>query len=251
MTGGPDRFAEPDIFAVIDGTWPAARLWRDGVWTLREGRGGGSRVSAATLSGPPEAAAQPDAIAAAEAAMRGIGQHPIFMIRPGEQTLDAALAARGYARVDPVIAYACPVAQLTDLDLPRVRVFHIWEPLAIMYDIWRAGGIGPARWAVMDRAPGPKTGLLARFNDKPGGAGFVAIHQGAAMVHALEILPHQRRQGLGQWMMRGAAFWARDNGADWLTVMCTEANAGANGLYSSLGMREVARYHYRRAPEED
>lgn len=231
-----------DWFAVIDGTWPAARITRAGPFRLREGRGGGQRVSAASAEGPFTEAD----IDAAEAAMRDMGQPRIFMIRPGEDALDAALAARGYPVVDPVNIHACPSAQLTDIPIPRVTVFALWEPLAIMREIWAQGGIGPRRLAVMERAPGPKTGLLARHRDKPGGVGFVAIHAGTAMVHAVEILPHQRRQGLGRWMMRAAAFWAVENGADTLSVICLQANTAANGLYAALGMEVVGAYHYRR-----
>lgn len=232
--------------ALIDGTWPAARFLSAGPFTLREGQGGGSRVSAATAEGPVTEAD----IDAAEAGMRALGQVPIFMLREGENDLDARLAARGYEMFDPVNAWACPVAQLTGIPLPPVTIFPIWPPLAIMREIWAAGGIGPARLAVMDRARGPKTALLARFNEKPGGVAFVAIHEGTAMLHALEILPHQRRQGLGKWMMRGAAFWAADHGAHTLSVVCTRANAGANALYSSLGMKIVGQYHYRRPAKE-
>lgn len=233
-----------NLTALLDGTWPAARYQSCGPFTLRTGLGGGSRVSAATTEGPVCGAE----IDAAEAAMRGMGQVPIFMIRPGDAALDAQLAARGHDLFDPVTAYGCPVARLTDIALPRVTVFSIWEPLAIMREIWASGGIGPARLAVMARASGPKTGLLARQNEKPGGAAFVAIHGRVAMLHALEILAHQRRQGLGRWMLRAAAFWAAENGADTLAVACTRANVGANALYSSLGMSQVGQYHYRRAP---
>ncbi len=236
-----------DLFEVIDGTWPAARFIRHDPWMLRAGEGGGSRVSAATAEG----LIRDSDIPAAEAGMRELGQDPLFMIRPGDEALDAMLEARGYTVADPVIAYSCPVEHLTDIALPQVRVLHVWEPLAIMCEIWEAGGIGPARLAVMKRVHGPKTGLLGRFRDKPGGTGFVAMHQGTAMVHALEILPHQRKQGLGGWMMRGAALWAQAQGADTLSVMCTKANIGANALYSRLGMCVVGEYYYRRAPQEE
>jgi GNAT superfamily N-acetyltransferase len=235
-----------DIFAVIDGTWPAARVESCGPWTLRGGQGGGNRVSAATLEGPFVA----DDLTLAEDEMRTLGQEPLFMVRPAEATLDTALEARGYAIRDGVVIYTCPVERLTDLALPRVTVFTIWQPLAIMREIWATGGIGPARLAVMERAKGPKAGLLARYNDKPGGAGFVAIHDGIAMVHALEILPHQRGQGLGGWMMRGAALWAAEQGAHTMSAICTCDNVGANALYTSLGMDAVGQYHYRYLPSE-
>lgn len=229
------------LFDVIDGTWPAARYIEQGPWLLREGQGGGSRVSAASAQGPVDEAD----IAAAEAAMRDMGQTPLFMVRPGEEALDALLETRGYAVKDPVWAYACPVEALTDIPIPRVTILQVWEPLAIMREIWAAGGIGPERLEVMARVKGPRTGLLARYNDKPGGTAFVAIHEGVAMLHALEILPHQRQQGLGKWMMRGAAHWAAAQGAHTLSVVCTKANDGANALYSGLGMSVVGEYHYR------
>ncbi|MFD3188689.1 GNAT family N-acetyltransferase [Sedimentitalea sp. HM32M-2] len=229
---------------VIDATWPAFSTRRDGVWTLREGRGGGSRVSAATVTEGNTQVSLQD-IAAAETAMRAMGQMPLFMIRPGEEALDRQLTQRGYARKDPVTIYACPPAQLTDVPLPRVTVLNVWEPLAIMREIWAASGIGPERLDIMYRAEEPKTGLLGRHRDKPAGAAFVALHGNVAMVHAVEILPHQRRAGMGRWTMRGAAIWAAQQGADTLSVMCTEQNVAANALYTSLGMQPVGQYHYR------
>ncbi len=186
--------------------------------------------------------------------MRDLGQSPLFMIRtgihPGDEHLDQMLESRGYVVKDPVVIYACPVAHLTDIPIPRLTVFTIWEPLAISREIWAAGGIGPERVAVMERARGPKTTLLLRHREKPGGTAYAAIHDGIAMVHAVEILPHQRKQGLGGWVMRAAAFWAADHGANCISVMCTRANTGANALYTSLGMPVVGQYHYRLLPSE-
>ena len=115
-----------------------------------------------------------------------------------------------------------------------------------MRDIWAAGGIGPARVEVMARAPGPKTSIFGRSNNRPAGAGFVALHEGIAMVHALEVLARHRREGLGRYMMQQAAFWAADRGATHMSVICTAANVSANALYTSLGFTLVGQYHYRR-----
>lgn len=229
--------------AIVDGTWPAARYERLGPFQLRQGRGGGSRVSAASALGP---ATEAD-IDAAEAAMQAMGQKRLFCLRPMDKALDTQLAAREYDILDPVNIYACPVDRLTDIPIPRVTVFTIWEPLAIMREIWAQGGIGPERIAVMNRAKGPKTGFLLRRNDQPAGTSFAALHDGIAMVHALEVLPEHRRQGLGAWAMRAAAFWAQENGAKTLSVICTKANDGANGLYHALGMEIVDEYHYRQS----
>ena len=228
------------LYAVTEATWPPARAWREGPWTLRDGAGGGKRVSAATAAGPVTEGDIP----AAEAAMRGMGQTPLFMIRQGEAALDALLAARGYARIDEVVLYAAPIELLTDKPLPRVTAFTIWEPLAIMTEIWAAGGVGPARLAVMARAQ-VKTGILARWNEKPAGVAFAGVHDGVTMVHAVEVVAHQRRQGVAEWMMRAAAFWGTAEGATHLAVLCVTENTAANALYTKLGFAEAGRYHYR------
>lgn len=232
------------LYAVTEATWPPADRTPAGPWMLRNGAGGGKRVSAATAEGEWGT----DDVAAAEAAMRLLGQDALFMIREGDDALDAALAARGYEIIDPVNLWLCPIDLLTDVAVPRVTAFAIWEPLAIMRDIWEAGGIGPARLAVMDRAEVPKTGIFGRISDKPAGTGYCAISQGIAMVHALEIAKAHRRKGMGVWLMRQAAHWAKANGADWMSVICTQVNGGANGLYASLGMQVVGQYHYRILP---
>jgi GNAT superfamily N-acetyltransferase len=228
------------LFDAIDGTWPAAAKTMIGPFTIRDGQGGGKRVSAATAQGP---ATRAD-IMAAEAAMRARAQSPLFMIRDTDAALDAALAARGYQIIDPTNGYAAPTAMLTDIAVPPVTAFAIWEPLAIMAEIWAKGGIGPQRLDVMARAQ-VKTGLLARWNEKPAGAAFVAVHDGIAMVHAVEVLEHQRRQGVAQWIMRRAAFWARDHGADTVSVLTTASNGAANALYQHLGFMPAGGYHYR------
>lgn len=238
----------PDIQAlydVLDATWPAAHTTELGPWLIREGQGGGQRVSAATARQPVKADELQDAIVDAEAAMDALGQPRLFMIRRGDDPLDTALDERGYAIHDPVNAYLAPVAPLAAERPPRVTALLAWEPLAIMLDIWAAGGIDPGRIAVMHRAPEPKTGLIGRLNDHPAAAGFCAIHDGIAMIHALEVLPHQRNQKMGRYAVREFAHWAEQHGASHISLMVTQANTAANALYTSLGMGIVGEYHYR------
>ena len=231
------------FYAAIDGTWPAATKHNIGHWVIRDGQGGGKRASAATGDGTGD-------VAQAERAMRALKQTPLFMIRAEDGVLDAALHARGYQIIAPTHGYATPVETLTDIPIPRVTAFAIWEPLAIMEEIWAKGGIGRARMNIMARARA-KTGILARWNEKPAGVGFVAIHEGIAMVHAVEVLEHQRRQGVAQWIMRRAAFWARDNGAHTLAVLTTASNGPANARFQRLGFDPAPGYHYRILPTKD
>ncbi|EBA13719.1 GNAT family N-acetyltransferase [Roseobacter sp. CCS2] len=233
------------LYAVIDGTWPSSAKQALGPWTIRIDSGGGNRVSAATAELPITDADIP----VAEDAMREASQTPLFMIREGEDDLDHHLEARGYVIKDPTNLYAAPVADIAINRPPPVTSFEVWPPLAAQAEIWAQGGIGTGRLAVMDRAREPKTTLLGRLNDRPAGTGYVGIAADCAMIHALEISEGHRRQGLARHLTRAAAFWAQDNGADYLTLVTTQANIGANTLYSSLGMTLVGQYHYRTLPE--
>jgi len=228
------------LLTVMEATWGPASTQRLGPWTVRNGLGGGKRVSATTAEGDW----QDTDIPQAEAAMTALNQPALFLIREGDGLLDQALMARGYRIVDPVVAYAAPLATLPQAPDPMTTFPH-WPPMAIAADLWAEGGIGPARLAVMERVQGPKTVILGRAQDRAAGTAFVAIHQNIAMLHALEVTPSQRRQGSAHNILRAAAAWAQQNGADTLSLVVTVANDPARRLYASLGMQAVGQYHYR------
>ena len=230
-----------DIHAVMQVTWPPAATTHTGPWTIRDGRGGGKRVSAATASAPVSTSD----IALAESAMAALNQASLFMIRAQDADLDHMLATRGYAILDPVNLYCCPINTLTDTPPAKMSAFTIWPPLAIMHELWAQSGIGPARTAVMNRTRGAKCAILARIKSRPAGAAFVAVHRQIAMIHAIEVTKSLRRNGAGINIMRAAARWAQDQGAHYFSVLVTDANAAAKALYSKSGMTVVGHYHYR------
>lgn len=231
------------VFRAIEATWPPAAVQDGDGFRLRRGDGGGQRVSAATALGDPTEAQ----VDGAARWMQAQSQKALFQLRPGEDALDALLAARGYQKRDETVMYHAPIALLTDIPIPRVTAFSIWEPLAIMNEIWATDGIGPSRRAVMARAA-VKTGIFARQNEQPAGAAFAAMSGDVCMVHGVVVLPEHRRQGAAQWMMRRAAFWAAEQGATHMTVLCVAENIPANALYQALGFVETGRYHYRVLP---
>jgi len=229
----------PDaLFAALEGTWPALSHKSVAGWTIRDGAGGGKRVSAATT------ADEGASIAKAESAMRALSQAPLFMLRADQSVLHDRLAACGYRCVDPSVIYAAPVAAIAQ-EPPAISLYPVWPPLAIMRSIWADGGIGPARAQVMARVRGPKAGLIARSQDRAAGAAFCAVHGDIAMVHAVEVSPALRRKGVARNIVQGAAFWAQAQGAHWLALAVTEANQPARALYDALGMQVVAQYSYR------
>ncbi len=229
------------IAVAMEATWPPAATRRLGPWLLRDGKSGGKRVSAATLEG----AFDPGAIAQAETAMHAAGTPPLFQLRPGQDALDAALAERGYAMLDPVTVYFAALVDWRHDAPPPMTTFPHWPPLGIATDLWASGGIGLARLAVMHRVRGPKCAILARTADRAAGVAFVAVHDQVAILHALEVAPSLRRRGSAGHILRAAAIWAREQGATELALAVTTGNAAAIALYASFGMRVVGHYHYR------
>lgn len=229
-----------DLMAALSATWPPRGERRVGPWSIRDGAGGGKRVSAACAV--TEVA--PGDLPGAEAAMVSLGQVPLVQVRDGEDGLDRLLARAGYAIVDPtliLLAQAAPLAAPP----PRLAAFAVWPPLAIQDRIWREGGIGAARRAVMDRVTGPKTAILGRTDDQPAGTAFVAIHGGTAMLHAAHVPEALRRRGTARHMLAAAAAWAVGEGARWLALAVTAGNAPARALYASAGFAVATGYHYR------
>lgn len=227
-----------DLFDVVEATWPAANEKQVGPWLIRRGQGGGKRVSAARPIGPVK---QSD-VALAASEMGKLGQPALFSLRPEDGQLDTILDRMGYEVIDPSILFIGP---LPEAKVPPVTAFDIWPPLQIMKDVWAEGGITAGRIAVMERVTGPKTSILGRVSDRAAGCAFVAIHGKTAMVHAVEVLPDYRRNGLARNMMHAAARWAKDQGAEHFSLVTTGSNVAAQSLYSSLGMSVVGRYHYR------
>ena len=229
---------------VIDATWPAAEKSTVPGFTIRQGRGGGKRVSAATATSPINAADLP----AAEAAMRSLNQQPQFMIRVGEKSLDTLLADHGYIVKDPTNLYASPIADIA-FPPPVMTSMQVWPPLACQVEIWIEGGVDPARLDIMHRATCPKSSFLGRISDKPAGVAFAGIAQECAMLHGLLVAKETRRQGLAAYLTQATAVWGQSQGAKWYTLAAVAGNKAANALYTSLCMSVVGQYHYRIKPD--
>ncbi len=230
------------LMEVVNATWPAAREFPCGPFLLRDGQQGGKRASAASLK--KAGFTLPD-IEHAASEMRGLNQPALFIIRDGDAQLDSTLAKMGYRSFDFVTLFAAPSANLARHDKDKMHSIAAPMPLAAMAEIWAKGDIGPARVDVMRRVNDPKTYLLGRLDNFPAGAAFVAVHNGIAMVHALEVLGSARRQGLGLQLMAGAAGWALKQNAGTFALAVVSSNIAACGLYKRLGMLEAGNYHYR------
>ena len=231
------------LYDVNDVTWPPVEMDRTGPFSFRRGGGGGQRVSSASLWQEEFTEADIDAT---EKAMEAMGQPLLFMIRDNDQALDAALEKRGYFIKDPVTLFAGPSDQLAEHDLKGLTVIDASEPMAVMAEIWEAGGVGAGRLDVMRRANGPKACFLGRTDDQAAGVAYVGCDGDIAMMHALETLPNFRRKGMALHMIGAMGAWASRNGAGTFSLVVLTQNDAACGLYRKLGMVEIGQYHYRK-----
>lgn len=228
------------LAAAFEASWPAAEQARAGGFLVGRGLGGGGRVSSARVVGLWRA----EDIDEAARIHAGWDQPPMFRVSDRDQALIEELDQRGYAREIPTAILQIDCARLTDRPIPPVTTFCVWPPMAIQREIWTAGGIGPERQAVMARVAVPRTAILGRIDDRAAAAAFVAAHAGVAMIHALEVVPARRRQGLAGWVLRQAAHWAVENGAGRLGLAVSRANTTARALYDRLGFLEAEGYAY-------
>lgn len=227
----------PDIqslYDATDATWPSASATLQNGWIIKNGAGGGKRVSAALQTDPSAE------IEHAEVAMQTIGQDLLFQLRTGEDALDSALASRGYDLIDRVVLLVAPLSALEK----STNIQSSDTPNTALKQIWADGGIGPARFDVMNRATCPKS--IIHIDDRA--VAYVGIHNGICMAHAVEVSKSHRRQGLGNQIMQAAAGWAEHQGAVFMAVITVMDNIPARTLYQNLGMTEVGHYHYRIKP---
>lgn len=232
----------PEFEPAWTATWPAAEYAREGAFLVGRGGGGGGRVSAARAVADWSEAD----IAAAETRHRVWEQPLLFSVDSGDAGLAEALATRGYREADSTLILSAPLTPLAEPPIPPVTAMDCWPPLAIQRDLWAQTGIVPERQAIIDRAGHPKAAILGRTRDRAAGVGFVAVHGGCAMLHALAVLPEWRGSGLGAWMVRRAARFGLEHGAQEMALAVTAANAPARAMYERLGFAQVGAYAYWR-----
>ncbi|MEM9853218.1 MAG: GNAT family N-acetyltransferase [Pseudomonadota bacterium] len=222
-------------------TWPGEDSVETPAFTLRRSRDDSRRSRAASAHRDVSDAE----IAQAAEMMAGWGQPAMFWVPSDAPALDAQLARLNYRSHDGAHYYLIEAASLAARPIPPVTTFEIWEPLAIMADIWAEQGTSRARQEVMARAKCPRVSIFGRVDARPAAAAYIGADGEVAMLHALVTLPQHRRKGLGGHVMAQAARWASRQGCRWLGLAVSEGNIAARALYASLGMVAVGSYAYR------
>lgn len=221
--------------------WPPIRKKTIGPWVIREGGGGGSRVSSTISAGDYSK----EDVSLAEREMQMLGQSNIFQIRNSDEDLDILLRKKGYSLVDETVIYKCKIGEISCLNVPPVTTFNVWPPLSIMESIWDKGGINDARLSVMRRCNVRKTAILGRIENKAAGCAFVSHSEGVSIIQSVFVLPQYRRKGLARYIITEAAKWGVEEDTSYLALMVSKYNKEARNLYDGLGMKRIDSYHYR------
>ncbi len=231
--------------------WPALQtLVHDG-WILRFARGHTKRANSVNALWPCETPLDAR-IAHAEGLYRRHDLPPIFRITPlAEPGLDAALAERGYARIDPSLVMRAP---LGDAAASADGVELSSSPLPVWLGAFgKATGARPADVSTLGEMLGKLVppAAFARV-DGPGGTpcafGMGVAEAGELGIFEMLTVPAARRAGHAARVIASLMQWGRAQGARHAYLQVTGGNAPALALYARLGFREVYAYHYRRRP---
>jgi GNAT superfamily N-acetyltransferase len=233
--------------------FPSLKQVLFGDWLLRFADGLSRRANSANPL-RTECSGIAAAIAAAERLYPAHGQPAIFRVPSiADPALDRALAARGYAREGETVVLYGAMDRFSALPDAEVRLLA--EPscewLAAMAQLQRHS---PMQAETYRRIVGaiaiPARFALAAADGAPAALAYGAIHDGLLCYESVGTDARRRRQGLARRVLAALAAWARAGGVGRVCLQVAADNAPARALYAGLGLREVYRYHYRRAPPQ-
>lgn len=236
--------------------WRGTRTYRLGDWLLRESGGWTGRANSVLPLGDPGMDLDVAVRRVVEWYSRR-GLPPLFQIPlPLAADLDDHLAAAGWlgpADLGDILVLTGDVATVldgpvtmraTDASLPRVRLAPAPSPGWLSTYRYRGGALPDGALEVLTNASAPVFAEVV----EPGvtlAVGRGVVDQGWIGITAMDTLPEARRQGLGRHVLTALIAHGRRAGAEHVYLQCSADNAAAVGLYTSLGLTEHHRYHYR------
>jgi len=176
------------------------------------------------------------------------GLPTIFRLTPlADPTLDDALAARGYDRIDRTLLMTRPLDNPAPF-APHAAVRSVdastWLDAFASMDLLPPPQMDLRR-RIVAAIPGEMIPLLAGPSDRPTGI-HLGVRDGAGVgLFALFVAERARRLGLGRGLVESALRIAAEKGATTAYLQVEEANANARSLYETLGFADAYVYWYR------
>ncbi|MFI1867702.1 GNAT family N-acetyltransferase [Streptomyces jumonjinensis] len=167
-----------------------------------------------------------------------------------QETLCAALEARGWRRevsADVRIAALAPLAD-RDAEVARVALARSFdEPWLRRYQ--RSGAAGAHVAKVLGSGPSVWFASVPGSGDVPAAIGRCVVDGRWAGFMAVEVDPAYRRQGLATAVMTALARRALEEGASAAWLQAEADNEGARALYEGMGFATHHSYHHFRAAD--
>jgi len=247
--------------------WPALQTAVYDGWILRFAEGYTKRSNsvnplyASTIDGGEK-------IGACERLYSRRGLPTIFKILgcPEQEELDAALAERGYARIDETAVMTLNLTASaagepgkagsrgalrgggTPTGVCELRISERFERPWI--DAFCACSKSEARRGTIGRilanlVPGAVVASAA-VGGEIVGCGYGAVDRGWVGLFDIVVRADERGKGVGEGVVRAILEGAAGSGAGSAYLQVVSGNAAAESLYAKLGFRELYRYWYRR-----
>ena len=236
--GAPLSVRVRELEAAAATTWPAEVLLMNGDWLLRASSGITQRANSALPLGKPLGSVD-DAIAQVIEFSRAQGIIPAVQVPlPTGEDLDQLLNSLGWAAHGDTYVLVHDTRALIPPDA-ALLIRHEVEPSGN----WRAVQGPDEAVSIMQRYPAHYASVW--LNGLSVGAGRIAIADDWGVVSRVYVAEEHRRCGVGTAVVQALAATMRESGVDRLALEVSADNAGALGLYGSLGFRKHHMYRHR------
>jgi N-acetylglutamate synthase len=227
--------------------WPALESQSHSGW-VRRFAGGYTKRANSINAIEVGARFSPDVMAELERPYRERRHRPIWRLTPlAPAETDAALAGRGYRRIDESLVQRAHLDERFTAD-PAVHI------AAVPRADWLAGfaGLSPV-------APEHRETMGRMLHAIAAPVGFASVEEdGQSLGFALGVVdgdhvglfdvlvaPTARRRGLARRLTQSIGAWGRTHGARFAYLQVVATNLAALALYKDLGFETVYSYAYR------
>lgn len=234
--------------------WPAASVYHDGSWLIRQTAGHPSkRLNSVNPLDPSDHMDIETRIESAARRFEAYNRQLVFRQSPlAPPQLDSFLDARGWIRFDDSIVLMADLSEM-DLDdaVDMLPVKDVGWYVDAVIKVQGRDGLFKAGLTEVVSSIKQNNGFFVLEDKDAGAMASVLCVQDTEFAGILDLGTREgfRRQGHAKSILKSACLWARYNGAKKAWLQVERVNKSAISLYNSVGFTEVYRYSYRKKPE--